>query len=89
MLFPEPESKGSPEGHATTDPDEVAAADNAGPSDVATEVESLLRKGELKQAEDVILAALQRPDKTWEHYVSETVVCTAALPIRGVPLPEG
>jgi len=68
MLFPEPGTKVSPEGVAVTDPDEIAAADGAGPSAAAIEVESLLRKGQLKEAENAILAVLQQPDKTWEHY---------------------
>jgi len=36
---------------------------------VAAEVESLLRKGQLKDAESAILALLQQPSKTWEYYV--------------------
>ena len=64
MLFPEPETKGGPEGVAVTDPDEIAAAEGAGPSVVAIQVKSLLRKGQLKEAESAILAALQQRDKT-------------------------
>ena len=68
MLFPQPDTKVSPEGVAITDPDETATADSAAPSAAAIQVESLLRKGQLKEAESAILGMLQQPDKTWEHY---------------------
>ena len=63
------DSKVDPEAVAVTDTARISDAPRRGPSAAAIEVESLLRKGQLKEAESVILAVLQQPGKTWENYV--------------------
>jgi len=68
-VSPDSNSKVNPEAVTVTDTTRIVAAARRGPSAAAIVVDSLLRKGQLKEAESVILAVLQQPGKTWEHYI--------------------